>query len=107
MDMFKIRKANLAGLIGDKYGAAADFARKYGLDPTYISQLMTGYRNMGEKAARKMEKQCDLPDGFLDQVSVLGEQEAITAIKQALFRAPWLTDENRRQILGLIQAIKN
>lgn len=107
MDMFKIRKANLAALIGEKYGAAADFARKHDLDPTYISQLMTGHRNMGEKAARKIERHAELPVGFLDQFAALGEQEAIAAIKDALYRAAWLTDENRKQILGLIQAIKS
>ena len=31
------------------------FARKYGLDSTYLSQLLNGHRNLGEKAARNLE----------------------------------------------------
>jgi SOS-response transcriptional repressor LexA len=33
----------------------AAFARHYGLDSTYLSQLLNGHRNLGEKAARNLE----------------------------------------------------
>jgi len=65
-------------------GSKAKFARTHGVDPTYVSQLLSGHRGFGEKAARKMEAQCgwapyvmDRPPGAAvsgDDTSDLGSQ---------------------------------
>ena len=46
------------------------FARQYGLDATYLSQLLHGHRNMGEKAARKLEAKLGWPPLAMDQGGV-------------------------------------
>jgi SOS-response transcriptional repressor LexA len=43
------------------------FARKYGLDSTYLSQLLNGHRNLGEKAARNLEAKLGWPPRSMDR----------------------------------------
>lgn len=43
------------------------FARKYGLDSTYLSQLLNGHRNLGEKAARNLEVKLGWPPRSMDR----------------------------------------
>ncbi|CAM5186517.1 hypothetical protein OURE66S_01222 [Oligella ureolytica] len=60
------RIQNLRCLV-NKAGSIAQLARDYsGLDATYISQLLNGHRNFGEKAARKMELTLGFPNGWFD-----------------------------------------
>jgi transcriptional regulator with XRE-family HTH domain len=42
-----------------------DFAAKYDLDASYLSQILNGHRNLGEKAARTLETKIGLPPGAL------------------------------------------
>jgi SOS-response transcriptional repressor LexA len=53
-----------------KFPTLVAFARHYGLDTTYISQLLHGHRNMGERAARKLETQMGWPPMTLDRGAV-------------------------------------
>ncbi len=48
-------------------GTQAEFARKYGLDASYISQILSGHRGFGERSARNFEKKIGLPHGYLDE----------------------------------------
>lgn len=64
MDIQDIRKENLRRLIGDQKLIA--FSTSYGLDSSYLSQMLNNHRGFGEKAARKMEGQLGLPAGSLD-----------------------------------------
>lgn len=61
------RKSRLKQLVSDAESISA-FARKYGFDPTYISQMLHGHRNIGEKTARKIEQATGKPLGWLDDV---------------------------------------
>lgn len=85
------RVRNLRVLIS-RFRTAAEFARTYGLDPTYISQLLTGYRPIGEVAARKIELACGLPTGSLD-----GEENTMLTEEQRAWIAllSQLTDEQK------------
>lgn len=50
-------------------GRLADFARlNPGVDPSYVSQILNGYRTFGEKSARAMEEKCHLPRGYFDEI---------------------------------------
>jgi phage repressor protein C with HTH and peptisase S24 domain len=60
------RKATLKRLINASGNSVADFCRSHDLDPSYISQLLNGHRNIGEKAARKIEAKSGLAEGYLD-----------------------------------------
>ncbi|MBC3953154.1 MULTISPECIES: XRE family transcriptional regulator [Pseudomonas] len=42
-----------------------DFANQFGLDASYLSQLLNGHRKLGEKAAATLEGKIDLPAGTL------------------------------------------
>jgi SOS-response transcriptional repressor LexA len=54
----------------------AAFARHYSLDSTYISQLLNGHRNLGEKAARNLEAKLGRPTGSMDRLEDgLGSEE--------------------------------
>lgn len=65
MDMGVKRVAKLRAIVGQSDSIAA-FARTYGLDATYISQLLNGHRQFGERAARNMEEKMGLPPMFFD-----------------------------------------
>jgi len=72
------RKIALKRLINTSGNTVADFCRSHDLDPSYISQLLNGHRNIGEKAARKIEDKADLPQGFLDaEGEVLQSHESL------------------------------
>lgn len=59
-----------------KRGQIAAFAKLYGIDPTYISQLLKDHRPLGEKAARTMEEKLGKPRGWFDRADdeALGEE---------------------------------
>ena len=64
----RLRVDRLKGLIGELSIAA--FCRKFEkIDATYISQILNGHRNFGEKAARTMEERLGLPVGWFDRNS--------------------------------------
>lgn len=84
------RRSNLRALIGipPKHGDTARFARKHDLDPNYLSQLLNGHRNMGEKAARELEQKVGLAPMTLDSVDHGAVREPagryMTEIKQVV-----------------------
>jgi len=63
MDTNKLRvdalKAVMAG------ASQKDFANMHGLDASYLSQILNGHRNLGEKAATTLEQKIGLPPGTL------------------------------------------
>lgn len=63
MDINKLRIDALIALIGDT--KASKFAEKYGLDPSYLSQLINGHRPMRDKAAQNLEEKIGLEPGSL------------------------------------------
>ena len=66
MDISKVRQIKLKELIAS-YGSQAKLADKLeGVNPGFISQLVTGSRNMGEKLARKIESQLGLSAFYFD-----------------------------------------
>lgn len=65
MDIREIRRRRLAAIVAD-YGKSVDFARAYGIDPTYLSQILNDHRKVGEKSARNLETKIGLPKGALD-----------------------------------------
>lgn len=69
MDIYEIRRRNLDRLIGapGKHGRISSFARTYGFDPSYISQLLNEDRTVGEKAARDIELKLKLPAFSMDK----------------------------------------
>lgn len=64
--VFDIRRANLRALIAQHDGPT-NLARRLGLaGPSYLSQIVSGHRNLQEKTARKWEELLGLQVGALD-----------------------------------------
>jgi hypothetical protein len=85
MNVNEIRRINVIAMISRQYnGIAADFARAIERSDSQVSQWITGGekgRSIGEKSARHIEKQCDLPRGTLDHPDM---QIAAPAARQPL-----------------------
>lgn len=116
MDTKEIRKANLIYLIGDVNlrGAASTFAKEYNLAPDQVRHVLTGFRPMGEKLARKFEIAIGLPPGSMDkpmQNTVMEQAANYSAKNQGeeavklleLFRK--VQPEKRKTALKLIEAL--
>lgn len=69
--MDSIRKKNIeriAERLGSKKAAAEALSGEHGyIAPSIISNIISGRRGLGERMARKMEKNMGLPAGSLDQ----------------------------------------
>ena len=102
------RTEKLKALI-DQAGGLAKFARMYdGVDATYLSQLLNGYRNFGEKSARNMEARIGLPQGWFDHnAEQLHELPAITDpyIKEIVTLLENMDAQGKIEALGAIKVI--
>lgn len=74
MEITEIRRKKLEKIV-DEYGGIENFVRERSrpdreksLSASYISQLINGTRNFGEKAARNMEDLAGLPDYYFDTI---------------------------------------
>ena len=86
MDITLIRKNNLIALVKDA-GSKAALGRAYGIDPTFVSQITNGHRNMGEKTARKIEKGGGLMPGYMDILHTGDSTTDGTSAKQSIEQA--------------------
>ncbi len=60
------RKANLEALV-DHFESQRALGEAVGWAPSYISQMLTGRRNMGENSARHVEERLGFSRGAMDQ----------------------------------------
>ena len=65
MGIYDTRRTNLRAILGN-YDKDGDFGEKIGCDSSRLSQLKTGRANIGEAAARQIEKADGKPQGWLD-----------------------------------------
>lgn len=65
MSIADTRRANLRR-VAEGFRTQGEFAGHADLSNTYANHLLTGYRNIGEKSARKIEENLGLGSGFLD-----------------------------------------
>lgn len=113
ISIFELRRQNLDTAIQQliqlrnfKNGKA--LCEHYQLSVSHISQLINSHRQIGEKTARELEQQIELPVGYLDQedVPTLIKQQgipcyAIAAIQDQLFQ---LEHKSYADFLGLISS---
>lgn len=79
MNIQTVRRLVLQRLLTDRAGGnKAEFDRMYGVDATYVSQIMGGHRSIGEKSAKKIENALDLPMGYMDDLENAKLTEAET-----------------------------
>ena len=70
-DITESRRKNL-NEIAEKYESQADLAKVLDMSPAYLNHLLSGYRNIGEKTANKIEDCLGLPRHALDYLEFLG-----------------------------------
>ncbi|WP_312374328.1 S24 family peptidase [Stutzerimonas nitrititolerans] len=70
MDIYQSRIATLKALISDL--TLKEFADRHDLDASYLSQILNGHRNMGERAAANLEKKLSLLPGTLTAPAIGG-----------------------------------
>lgn len=63
MDINQIRVKALRAVMAG--ATQKDFANQHGLDASYLSQILNGHRNLGEKAAANLEEKIGLAPGTL------------------------------------------
>lgn len=59
------RITNLKALI-ERYDSQAEAARAMGIDPPALCRLLKGSQSLGNRRARAIEQELDLPEGWLD-----------------------------------------
>jgi transcriptional regulator with XRE-family HTH domain len=112
-DKQKNRLNNLKRLV-KQFDSIASFSRNYDLDPSYISQLLNGHRNVGEKAAMKLEAKLGRPHGWLDlEPGEEGSQALSPLLPEIAFLTPrqrvllghfeGLTEAQQDEVIRLIQ----
>ncbi|AXG42187.1 MULTISPECIES: transcriptional regulator [Photorhabdus] len=66
METKDIRRKNLKSLMESSDLSQASFAMRCDLSPSMISQLINGYRNLGNSLSRKIEEKLSIKRGWLD-----------------------------------------
>ena len=71
MDIYEIRRRNLAHLVSEQDGTIIGLARRTGTSANYLTQVLSERtsRHMGTSVARRIESKLDLPDGWMDKVT--------------------------------------
>lgn len=77
MDIIKTRIEALRAVMAGT--SQKDFANQHGLDASYLSQILNGHRNLGEKAAANLEEKIGLPAGTLVSPSTGAAMESAGA----------------------------
>jgi phage repressor protein C with HTH and peptisase S24 domain len=84
-----------------------DFANQHGLDASYLSQILNGHRNLGEKAAANLEEKIGLKGGTLvnpgaheAQAPAKAVLSALDQLKQSLAKVKGFSPEARERIVA-------
>ena len=85
----------------DEYGSQEKLGEQLGVTPGYISQLVIGHRPITEKTARKYERLCNKPQGWLDNKPIDAGDE-LTALLQVLLEA---TPEKRQMAIRVMRTL--
>jgi phage repressor protein C with HTH and peptisase S24 domain len=105
MDIKQIRVKALKAVMAG--ASQKDFANQHGLDASYLSQILNGHRNLGEKAAANLEEKIGLPSGSLVSPVALESQtppapglSAMDQLKQSLAKVKGFSPEARQRIVA-------
>ncbi|MCO7634103.1 XRE family transcriptional regulator [Pseudomonas guariconensis] len=112
MDINKLRVAALKAVMAG--ASQKEFADQYGLDASYLSQILNGHRNLGEKAALRLEEKIGLdsgtlvspaaatdPDTVVPQEQPAASASAADLVKQMLAKSgKGIPEETRQRLLA-------
>jgi|GEM_PF-1763069 len=81
-----------------KVGSAAEIQRQYGVDASYLSQILNKHRPFGEKSARKIELACKLaPFYFDEQEQLMAKQD--TPEYEVIMIMEQMSDTQKQQMV--------
>ena len=104
MSVHDFRRANLERLIEEYGGGTIErFAVLADQNPSYLSQIRNGTRNMGNQAARKIEVALGLSDAWMDLNHDQEAFEAPVPVEVVYFRR--LTREQREAVTVILEAM--
>jgi transcriptional regulator with XRE-family HTH domain len=107
MEKQDMRIANLRAQRGGERGDIKAFAEAHDLNDSYLSQLLNKHRSLGEKAARKLEKQIGLPPGFLDEEpGTQNSNDPMSRMRCALGAIDWLDSSIKEGILRTLEELR-
>lgn len=104
MEMKDVRIKNLRRMV-EQFDSVADFCRHYDVDPSHISQMFTGRRPCGEKAARTLELKLGIKEFSLDEMP--GKIKADRASQLADNLIGKATPRSRKALLRIQKAAEN
>ena len=98
MNIHDTRKRNLKKLIAE-HGSQKNLSIASDMATTQISGILTNIRSMGERNARKIEKNLKLPLGWMDQ----DHNESEPLLNEALLKLRQVHPDSLAIILGAIE----
>lgn len=106
MEITSVRRARLKEWVdGEFAGRISDMCSYYMLPPSYqsyINQMLSGHRNIGERAARALETRCGRPQGWLDTVPTQEAPRALSFDETLVAKLPREDVELIEEFIGLI-----
>ena len=92
MDIYEIRRRNLARVLEEEDGTIVQLARRTGTSANYLTQVLSERvaRHMGSTVARRIESKLELPEGWMDKVTdvPLSLSDESIAMAQKIDRLP-------------------
>lgn len=108
MDISNVRKQRLISLIDDLFdGRQIDFCIETDLSPAQVSQWLTGYRKIGEKAARRIESKLKLDQLWMDEQSVSFRPDVLALAKELQALSPDQVAKIRALVLAFEPAVND
>lgn len=94
-----VRLENLNALVSE-FGSAAAVAERASTSPVYISQLRNRTRSIGNTLARRLEKACGKPNGWLDNDHAEVSTSAVRSGPLKLFDQDlWVADTTKEMAI--------
>jgi plasmid maintenance system antidote protein VapI len=104
MDKQEIRRKNLRQIVEDKFeNKSVRLASHVERPHPNISQLLSGSRPFGEKLARALEKDLELPEMWLDQDR---SQDLSDQATEAAKKLDAMSEKDRAELLWLIDRVQ-
>jgi hypothetical protein len=92
MDIYEIRRRNLARIVKEKNGTIVELAKQAETSANYLTQVLSERvaRHMGSTVARRIESKLELPEGWMDSVTDTpsGLSDAAVMFAQQFDRLP-------------------
>lgn len=107
MDIKQIRLHNFLALAAG-YQTKQEFCVAIGIRPAYFSQVKAGTKAIGDKVARRIEEQLDIPTGFLDTLQDTRKTDEVMPSSPAINLAYLIDDMPpiiRERMRSLILAV--